>query len=162
MRQHKAGQRHVITDLGKKNNEMLWQEKRLLMYKSLRSFVSCSMISRLQKLGLVTAVQTEMHWRQGRAATPPPVFGHAKAMQWLPPPKSWNSEANGKLEMHPPWNHQFGDDWGKGQLCKGTEDTARGRSQRANVTKRATQILTQTLLRNQLWPGKDKGTEFLS
>lgn len=81
MKQHIAGQRHVITDLGEKNNEMLWQEKWLLMYTSLHSFVPCNVISRLRKLGLAMAVQTEKHWRQGEAASPPPVFGHAKRMR---------------------------------------------------------------------------------
>lgn len=48
---------------------MLWQEKRLLMYKSLRSFVLCSVISRLQKLGLATAVQTEIEVETGQSCT---------------------------------------------------------------------------------------------
>lgn len=46
---------------------MLWQEKQLLMYKSLRSFVLCRVISSLQKLGLATAVQMEIEVETGQS-----------------------------------------------------------------------------------------------
>lgn len=95
------------------------------MYKSLRSFVLCSVISRLQKRALAVAVQTETRWRQGQAVPPPPVLGDTEGMQWPPPPKSQKGETNGKVETHPPWSQHPGEGRRRGtQLCKHSQGSS--------------------------------------
>lgn len=95
------------------------------MYKSLRSFVLCSVISRLQKRALAVAVQTETRWRQGQAVPPPPVLGDTEGMQWPPPPESQKGETNGKVETHPPWSQHPGEGRRRGtQLCKHSQGSS--------------------------------------
>lgn len=78
---------------------MLWQEKWLLMYKSLRSFVLCRVISSLQKLGLATAVQMEIGDRAKLHLLLQ--FSDMPKECRLPPPESWNGQTNEKAGMHP-------------------------------------------------------------